>query len=375
MDASMPQPPADESPAKRLFSENYGRARESFVSAAKLAGAHIRSFECPAGGPDGERLWTDVARIGSDSPKVGVFLLSGVHGAEGFFGSAYQVKVLREKAQLIQQQLGPDATLFLVHAVNPFGFAYMRRTNEDNVDLNRNFVDFSRALRPDQGYEEIHDFLVPSDLNGPVREQADRGISGYIAERGMGAFLSALTQGQYTRPLGLFYGGSKPSWSRQTWFQLVDELASTLRRAAIIDFHTGLGNKGEIEVILFSPDQDRAAKIWGEKLKSLSGSILSSAIIGTLLGATCERYPQVDFTTVAIELGTLPPLEVLTAMRDDAWVIANPGCDRTLMKSIGARNRASFMLEDDDWQALAMRHGDWVLGRLLESLKGSKTRI
>ena len=35
----------------------------------------------------------------------------------------------------------------LYHAVNPYGFSHLRRTNEDNVDVNRNFRDFRAAER------------------------------------------------------------------------------------------------------------------------------------------------------------------------------------------------------------------------------------
>ena len=35
---------------------------------------------------------------------------------------------------------GPGDALVLVHVLNPYGMAWLRRTNENNVDLNRNFL-------------------------------------------------------------------------------------------------------------------------------------------------------------------------------------------------------------------------------------------
>ena len=39
--------------------------------------------------------------------------------------------------------LPADTGALLVHAINPYGFAWTRRVNEDNADLNRNFRDFA----------------------------------------------------------------------------------------------------------------------------------------------------------------------------------------------------------------------------------------
>ncbi len=52
----------------------------------------------------------------------------------------------------------------MIHAVNPFGFSHLKRTNEDNIDLNRNFNDFSTPYPDNPVYEEVHDLLVPKDL-------------------------------------------------------------------------------------------------------------------------------------------------------------------------------------------------------------------
>jgi hypothetical protein len=349
------------------FSQDYRSARNAFLIAANEAGAVVQSFECGARDLDGGRLWMDIARIGSEHAKVAIFLVCGVHGVEGFFGSAHQTKMLRQQGSALARTAGSVAYYF-VHALNPFGFACLRRTNEDNVDLNRNFVDFDRGLSPDRGYEELHDLLVAAPTGEPARDEADRLIDRYIAERGMAAFATALTSGQYTRPGGLFYGGAKPSWSRKVWFDFLDATMPRLERAVVVDFHTGLGARGEIELIHLSCDRDRAVGIWGERVRSLHESNASSAIVGSLLGATCERYPSVDLTAVAIELGTLPALDVLSAMRDDAWLIANPGCDRSTIDAVAKRNRAVFILDDPDWQRRAIAHGDWVVERLLRSL-------
>jgi len=47
------------------------------------------------------------------------------------------------------------------HLSASYGFSRSQRTNEDNVDLNRNFVDFSMPLPKNPGYQRFHGLLVP----------------------------------------------------------------------------------------------------------------------------------------------------------------------------------------------------------------------
>lgn len=103
----------------------------------------------------GKRFFLDVAQVGADSPKNLLILISGTHGVEGFCGSGCQVGYLTDR---VYEALPADARVLLVHALNPFGFAWLRRVNEENVDLNRNFQDFNRSLPSSAGYETFHDY-------------------------------------------------------------------------------------------------------------------------------------------------------------------------------------------------------------------------
>ena len=124
-----------------LFPNDYVDARERFRTLASRRGFALESYEHPAeNGPQGETLSCDVARLGpSDAERV-ILISSGAHGVEGFCGSGCQAELL---ASGLLDGLPGDTAVVLVHAVNPYGFAWLRRTNEDNIDLNRNFVDHS----------------------------------------------------------------------------------------------------------------------------------------------------------------------------------------------------------------------------------------
>ena len=118
------------------FSSDYGEARRKFLDASRAAGAIVESYEHHLTGPEGESLFTDVAVLGPSDASTILVLESGTHGVEGFTGSAIQTGLLHEG---LNSGPKPSLSIILIHALNPYGFAHLRRFNEDNVDINRNF--------------------------------------------------------------------------------------------------------------------------------------------------------------------------------------------------------------------------------------------
>lgn len=127
------------------FSSSYSEAREKFLEAVSAADVRVESFKHPCSGPRGEELATDAAWFGPSDASRTLVLISGVHGVEGYCGSGAQVDWLRRKEF---EDIPAGASVLMIHAINPYGFAWTRRTNEDNVDLNRNWLDFSLPPPP-----------------------------------------------------------------------------------------------------------------------------------------------------------------------------------------------------------------------------------
>ena len=239
-------------PTSGYFAASYREARQKFLTATDAACATVTSRVLQdLRGPENEELAMDVARLGPSDPLEVLVLISGTHGVEGFAGSGCQVGYLTDR---LYESLPRNAAVVLIHALNPYGFAWLRRVNEDNVDLNRNFQDFSR-LPSSATYEELHDWLVPADWDGLARKTADTALTAYIARHGLPAFQAAVTSGQYTRPTGLFYGGLAETWSNQGVRQsLRDLVAPSVRRLVVVDLHSGLGPMGYGEPIYLGTD-------------------------------------------------------------------------------------------------------------------------
>ena len=152
------------------FALDYQTMRDRFLAAARQAGAALTEHVHPLHGPDGQAIATNVALIGkADAPKLMV-LISGTHGVEAAYGSACQTAWL---AQNTAATLPEDTAVLLIHLINPWGTAWSRRVNEDNVDLNRNFVDWSAEPPENPDYATLHPALVVAAWDGPDRFAAD----------------------------------------------------------------------------------------------------------------------------------------------------------------------------------------------------------
>src|SRR5215472_448614 len=138
------------------FAQSYAEARDKFLAAGTASGARaFRHVHPSERGAQGEELSIDLMQIGDERASGLLLLTSGTHGVEGFCGSGCQVALLRDDAFRAAVERSGVSVLML-HALNPYGFSHLRRANEDNADLNRNFVDLALPLPSNPAYAEIH---------------------------------------------------------------------------------------------------------------------------------------------------------------------------------------------------------------------------
>jgi Protein of unknown function (DUF2817) len=336
------------------FAETYAEARTKFLAAARTEGANLTQYVLPDfHGPKNEDLIVDVAQLGAQNPESLLVLISGTHGVEGFCGSGCQIGYLTDQ---LYGALPTTSGMVLIHALNPFGFAWLRRVNEDDVDLNRNFHDFSKPLPSSESYEALHDWLIPQKWEGDQRDKADAAIREYIAKKDFRTFQAEITGGQYTRPNGLFYGGNKATWSNKILRQiLADHIRPTVKRVAVIDFHTGLGKVGFGEPIHVGSTSDSfelAKKWYGEEVKSLSqGTAVATGLTGSVADALPHSTSNLQVIYLGLEFGTLPALEVLNALRADHWLHAVRGRITHLRDGIKRQIRDAFYFDVLWWKA------------------------
>jgi hypothetical protein len=360
--------------AAAAFSRSYGEARRKFLQAAADAGLRVEARPHPLPGLNGEPLAMDVAREGHPSASKLLIVTSGCHGVEGYCGSGVQVAALRDAAFRARAAERGVAVLH-VHALNPYGFSHMRRTTHENVDLNRNFRDFTQPLPQNAAYRELHPVLVPQEW--PPSEENTRTIRGYIAKNGEQAYQAVISRGQYEFPDGLFYGGTAPTWSNLALREVLRTHGRRAGRIAWIDLHTGLGPNGVGERIYSGRDDPaalaRASQWWGGEGRTpvtsiYDGSSTSALLSGPMFTAIHEECPQAEYTGLALEYGTVPLLQTFQALRGEQWLNRNPDAPAAVAQAIRQQMFAAFHTDTDEWRERVIEQGREALLQALAGL-------
>lgn len=337
-----------------LFSSSYSQARSHFVQAADACGAHLHRYALPLLGAQGEELAMDVAVHGPADAAHVLVTTSAVHGIEGFCGSAIQTGLLHSLS------LPPGVAVVHVHAVNPHGFSHARRVNEDNVDLNRNFIDFAQPLPVNTDYAEIHDLLLPPQW--PHSHQASAALQAQAVVWGERRMQRAITSGQYQFPHGVWFGGLAPTWSHRTFREVLHNHLVQARQIAWIDLHTGLGPHGHGERIFACIDNgetlQRARKWWGPDITSVdTGTSQSVPLSGPIQMAIYEECPEAQYTGICLEFGTLPLAQMIQAMRADHWLALHPEAPPEQHRAIRADMLQAFNPPSSEWQQQVWQQG------------------
>ena len=288
----------------RVFSDTYQEARTTFLEAAQALKEpfaernpnplSVQVHQLTVFTDDNDQKYTtDIVVLPGNQPGL-VVHSSGVHGVEGYAGSAIQVAFLHLVRQFYEDgQLLRHPTVVLVHAVNPVGMARYRRVNERNVDLNRN------GLQPDE-------WSGPYVASNPNRDNYDRfsaslfnpatpptvwsatigyviKAAGAVLRYGLPQLKAAMVRGQYHDPTGIFYGGKdqpEPSLTLlQDWlehFLRNNNSNGTLATGAVtwVDVHTGLGPFGSTR----SSRQIIRSTATGKRRTLMCGSISRPAL-------------------------------------------------------------------------------------------------
>ncbi len=296
----------------------------------------------------------DIAVIGHAGCEKVLIVSSGTHGVEGYAGSALQVGLLLEG---LVEAFPDNTSCYLVHAVNAFGFSHHRRVNEDNVDLNRNFIDFSEPPPNSAQFSEFQQFstlVIQEGRASDEIEAAKRYLQGVGEER----YQRSLTTGQYVDPRSIYYGGRRAVWSNRTWRRFLDAVLPGKSLAVHMDIHTGLGGRGE-ETLIYtrSPNYgafEQARRCFGGDDLLIPGGKLTPDVSGPIPSSFASFEDVIPVIGVASEFGTVPLNEMLSVLIEEnaTWMA---GCrSGPARKAMTKRMMDCFCPTDRHW-----RHRVW----------------
>lgn len=237
--------PADSYAYCDSFRTTYDETRaglRALIASLEAQGLTVAQESHPIDEADG--LYIDTFYLPAAEAQTNLIVLTtGVHGMEGYIGSAMLDVFFAE----IYPQLDENTGILVVAHVNPYGMKYYRRYNENNVDLNRNFIldwdTFDRASN--QEYPKVKEFLGPTGAVGnALWHEAGFYLSlGKTAiTDGADTISDALLTGQYEYPQGVYYGGDGDEASTVYLKDVFARcLTSGYENIVHIDIHSGYG--------------------------------------------------------------------------------------------------------------------------------------
>lgn len=202
--------------------------------------------------------------------KTLIVLQSGIHGIETYAGSYLQQVFLKD---YFENYRNKGHSILVIHALNSWGLINHRRFTQSGVDLNRNFDTDKKLFKTkNEKYEYARKIfenkekvlhpsidLLMTKLNLIYNNLRERFFGTFTVKD----FRDAVSNGQYEYPKEIGYGGKKFE-PQVMWAQKkLPEIFAKYKKILVYDFHTGLGEKNELHLILSSRDsEDEQKKIY-----------------------------------------------------------------------------------------------------------------
>lgn len=228
------------------FITDYSAIRERFLAHVDTFSSQWQQVKASSHPIDAaDDLYIDSILLEAEETKDNLIVITtGVHGIEGYIGATMlEVFINNFLPGLDKSNTG----VLMVTNVNPYGVKYQRRYNENNVDLNRNFIfDWSQFdLNTNTDYPQVQSFLQPTSSIGNMALHEIGFLGGAIkqvATKGVSTLSNALLGGQYSASQGVYYGGSGDEKSTIYLKEVFkDTLYSGYKNIIHLDLHSGYG--------------------------------------------------------------------------------------------------------------------------------------
>jgi len=311
-----------------FFSDSYEQARRKLYAVCKRLDLSVTTRINPVTkSPTGQDLVMDFVWCGKPNAKKVLLVTSGTHGLEAGPGAATILQWLHTEQH---KQLPDDIAVMLVHGINAYGWAYASRNNEDNIDLNRNFLDHTQAKPNNQPYTHLHTDILTNDVSNQGLENSIQFYNKYAKTHGKNTAIHGIAAGQYSHSTGIGYGGKQLSWSFITLKSEIRKQLKNANKIALIDWHTGIGEYGKPFFIFREPKGSaafsRASQWWGadrihtEDIFSDSDNPGYTGLLLDGLKGDLHDINDAEVLATTIEWGTYEIETMLQAIFIDRWL-------------------------------------------------------
>ena len=311
-----PEDPAVEVKTENLlyFQNSYAECRDAFLKNATALNEvfdSVQIFAVPVESKSGGNLNIDFCYVPATDTLLKLLVInSGIHGIEGFVGSAVQQMIMEEV--LTPEMLSEMGVLF-IHGMNAWGFKNLRRFSENNVDLNRNYsTRESLFSTKNDGFVALYDMLTPKgelNMNSIPNKFFLLTAIKKIVQKGMPALLQAFAQGQYQFQEGIYFGGY--SFEQQVGIisEVLKEKSANYSTILSIDLHTGFGERGQLHLFpnpVDDPDiKQKMEQVFAGYQIDWGDSDNFYTVSGQFVEFIGELLPEKTSIPMVMEFGTL----------------------------------------------------------------------
>jgi predicted deacylase len=328
------------------FSPDYYTARKCFCEQATTLDWRQESHLIR------EDLSIDVAISTYLPNRPTILVTSGVHGGEGFFGSAVQLALLESGS------LATNINWVFIHALNPYGFANLRRCNEDNIDLNRNFLLPGEEYQGSSPiYSKISPLLNPEHI-GKIDLFVPK-MLGAIAKYKLANIWQAVAEGQYDFPKGLFFGGQAASKTQQILQEHLPQWIGGSENILHLDFHTGLGKWGTYKLLMdtvVAPAelQELQTHFGAESVLAIDGGKKKYQVRGNIGQWTRQLLQPRNYNYLCAEFGTYSFAKVLMMLRQENYIHNWLAATDPVYLRTKEQMKEIFCPESDQWRSMVI---------------------
>ncbi|MBT3241846.1 MAG: DUF2817 domain-containing protein [Bacteroidetes bacterium] len=365
----------------KYFDSSYEDCRQQFISDSKQLSKKyndVKLMKINVPSKLDDELFVDVCYVPAQgNPKRLLILSSGIHGIEGYVGNAIQELFVKE---FLDDKLMEETGVLLLHGMNPYGFKYLRRVTENNIDLNRNSgYDNELYKIINSGYGDLYDFLNPTDA---VRAGSMKNRFFFVTairkilQASLPVLRQAVLQGQYQYTEGLYFGGDKQEPQIAGIGPLIEKVGTDYPIIMNIDLHTGYGESGKLHFFP-NPIEDSELKKqtedifkgyqidWGDSddFYTITGDF--SGYIGKLLAGKTH-------ISMTFEYGTMDSQKTMGSIKSIHNMIlenqgAHHGYKRTKdQKKVEKRFLEMYYPSDPKWRTKIMNQSSEVLNVALQ---------
>ncbi len=298
----------------------------------------------------------------------------GLHGIEGYVGHSCIMTFIDE----LLPTLNDNTEVILYHPLNPYGMKNYRRTNENNVDLNRNFSSNNFASE-NPGYDKIKNFFTPKRYKGKKSANLSfyLSVAKLVTKYGTSTLKEATLLGQKTLNTGVYFSSNEYQNSTRYILKEIKENLKDIKKVIWVDLHTGYGKRYQMSIVNSKYEKDSTRDfitninyplvlgLNGEDFYEIDGDMIE-----TIYSTNNKLSKPVDLFATCFEFGTLgepilKSIESLKAMifeNSSHFINQNPKFKSYSDKLI----REQFLPSEEKWRIKAYQDFKQALSGILK---------